>query len=415
MKTILHSDVNNFFASVECATREDLKDKPVAVTGNPEKRNGIILAKNEIAKKFGVKTGEAIWEAKLKCQDLVCLPPHYDVYEKISKKLHEIYLDYTDFVEPLGLDECWLDVTNSLTYLKKSGKEIADEIRERVKEEFQITVSVGVSFSKIFAKLGSDMKKPDATTVIPYEKFKEMTYKLPLNTIVGIGGKLERRFQNMNILTIGDFSNLDEDIVKSIMGKTGVELRLKLRGELVENVANYFALTPPKSIGNGTTTIMDIEKRNDVCKVIAFLCEKIAMRMAKGGYEGKTISVTVKTKELKKFRHAKTFSPMKSYEKIYENAMQLLDSYWNYDKKIRALRVRVSNLSSTEKQHQLSMFDDDKIKLTESVEEIKNRYGKNKIFIASDTSSFINPFSFCFHSCNLLLGRTVCNRPKPRC
>ena len=390
MKIILHSDVNNFFASVECATREDLKDKPVAVTGNPEKRNGIILAKNEIAKKFGVKTGEAIWEAKLKCQDLVCLPPHYDVYEKISKKLHEIYLDYTDFVEPLGLDECWLDVTNSLTYLKKSGKEIADEIRERVKEEFQITVSVGVSFSKIFAKLGSDMKKPDATTVIPYEKFKEMTYKLPLNTIVGIGGKLERRFQNMNILTIGDFSNLDEDIVKSIMGKTGVELRLKLRGELVENVANYFALTPPKSIGNGTTTIMDIEKRNDVCKVIAFLCEKIAMRMAKGGYEGKTISVTVKTKELKKFRHAKTFSPMKSYEKIYENAMQLLDSYWNYDKKIRALRVRVSNLSSTEKQHQLSMFDDEKIKLTESVEEIKNRYGKNKIFIASDTSSFIN-------------------------
>lgn len=390
MKTILHSDVNNFFASVECATRPELKDKPVAVTGNPEKRNGIILAKNEIAKKFGVKTGEAIWEAKLKCQDLVCLPPHYDVYEKISKKLHEIYLDYTDFVEPLGLDECWLDVTNSLTYLKKSGKEIADEIRERVKEEFQITVSVGVSFSKIFAKLGSDMKKPDATTVIPYEKFKEMTYKLPLNTIVGIGGKLERRFQNMNILTIGDFSNLDEDIVKSIMGKTGVELRLKLRGELVENVANYFALAPPKSIGNGTTTIIDIEKRNDVCKVIAFLCEKIAMRMAKGGYEGKTISVTVKTKELKKFRHAKTFSPMKSYEKIYENAMQLLDSYWNYDKKIRALRVRVSNLSSTERQHQLSMFDDDKIKLTESVEEIKNRYGKNKIFIASDTSSFIN-------------------------
>lgn len=390
MKTILHSDVNNFFASVECATREDLKDKPVAVTGNPEKRNGIILAKNEIAKKFGVKTGEAIWEAKLKCQDLVCLSPHYDVYEKISKKLHEIYLDYTDFVEPLGLDECWLDVTNSLSYLKKSGKQIADEIRERVKEEFHITVSVGVSFSKIFAKLGSDMKKPDATTMIPYEKFKEMTYNLPLNTIVGIGGKLEKRFQNMNILTIGDFANLDEDIVKSIMGKTGVELRLKLRGELVEDVANYFALTPPKSIGNGTTTIIDIEKRNDVCKVIAFLCEKIAMRMAKGGYEGKTISVTVKTKELKKFRHAKTFSPMKSYEKIYENAMQLLDSYWNYDKKIRALRVRVSNLSSTEKQHQLSMFDDEKIKLTESVEEIKNRYGKNKIFIASDTSSFIN-------------------------
>ena len=390
MKVILHSDVNNFFASVECVTRPVLKDKPVAVTGNPEKRNGVILAKNDVAKKFGVKTGEVIWEAKQKCPDLVCLAPHYNLYEKISKDLHDLYLDYTDFVEPLGLDECWLDVTNSLKYLKMTGKEIADEIRERVKREFGLTVSVGVSFSKIFAKLGSDMKKPDATTVILKDNFKETTYSLPLNSIVGIGGKLTKRFDNMNILTIGDFVGLDKSIVKSIMGKTGLELQAKLKGELVEPVACYYNLAPPKSIGNGTTTLHDIQKRADVEKVVALLSEKIAMRMTRGKFEARTIAVTIKTNEFEKFRHAKTISPIKSYEKILESAMELLDSFWNYDKKIRAIRVRVSMLNKVEEYRQLSMFDDEKIKLTECVEEIKAKYGEDKIFIASTKNDFLD-------------------------
>lgn len=390
MKVILHSDVNNFFASVECLAHPELKSKPVAVTGNPEKRNGVILAKNDVAKKFGVKTGEVIWEAKQKCPDLICLAPHYNLYEKISKELHDLYLDYTDFVEPLGLDECFLDVTNSLKYLKMTGKEIADEIRRRVKDEFDITVSVGVSFSKIFAKLGSDMKKPDATTVIPKENFKEMTYPLPLNSIIGIGGKLWKRFENMNILTIGDFVNLDKDIIKSIMGKTGLELQAKLSGELVEPVASYYNLAPPKSIGNGTTTLRDIITRDEVKKTVALLCEKIAMRMTRGKFEARTIAVTIKTSEFEKFRHAKTISPIKSFEKILENAMLLIDSFWHYDKKIRALRVRVSSLNRVEEFRQLSMFDDEKIKLTECVEEIKAKYGDDKIFIASTKNDFLD-------------------------
>ena len=389
-RKILHSDVNNFFASVECVTRPELKGKPVAVTGNPEKRNGIILAKNEIAKSQGVKTGEAIWQAKQKCPDLVCLSPHYDLYDKISKQLHELYLDYTDLVEPLGLDECWLDVTNSLNYLNKSGKEIADEIRERVKENFGFTVSVGVSFSKIFAKLGSDMKKPDATTCIPFETFKEQTYSLPLNSIVGIGGKLEKKFDNMNIHTIGDFVMLDTSIIKSIFGKTGVELQERLSGKRIDEVACYYNLTPPKSIGNGTTTIIDIQKRSDIIKVVGFLCEKISARMVKGSFEGKTITVTIKTNDFKKYRHSKTLSPMQSYEKIFENAVTLLDSFWDYDQKVRAIRVRISNLEKVDLARQLSMFDDNKIKLAESIDYIQAKYGKNKIFIASDGFSFIN-------------------------
>ena len=173
-RTILHSDVNNFFASVECKDKPQLKNQPVAVTGNPEKRTGIILAKNDVAKSFGIKTGQTIFEAQKLCPNLVCLPPHYNLYEQISKQLHQIYLQYTNLVEPMGLDECWLDVTDSLKILNKTGEQIAYEIKEKIKNQFGITVSVGVSFSKIYAKLGSDLKKPDAVTVITKSNFKKI-------------------------------------------------------------------------------------------------------------------------------------------------------------------------------------------------------------------------------------------------
>ncbi len=389
-RTILHSDVNNFFASVECVTKPELRRKPVAVTGNPEKRTGIILAKNDVAKSFGVKTGEAIWQAQQKCPNLVTLPPHYDVYEKISRELHKIYLSYTDLVEPLGLDECWLDVTPSLSYLNKGGKEIADEIRARVKKTFGFTVSVGVSFSKIFAKLGSDMKKPDATTVISRENFKEKTYHLPLNSIIGIGGRLTKKFEKMNVLTIGDFVGLKEDFLQKIMGKTGVELRAKLSGQLVEPVACYFNLAPPKSIGNGTTTILDIQSREDINKVVSYLSEKISTRMANGNFQGCCISVTLKTADFERFHHSRTIFPIRSSEEIEEQAMSLIDSFWKYDRKVRAVRVRMSTLQKLDKIEQLSFFSKESESLVKSVKEIKTKYGDDKIFIASDTASFIN-------------------------
>lgn len=389
-RTILHVDANNFFASVECIGKDEWKKLPVAVTGNPNKRNGIILAKNEVAKKLGIKTGEAIWQAKQKAPNLITLPPHYDKYEKISKRLHEIYLDYTDLVEPLGLDECFMDVTESLNYLLKDGKEIADEIRQRVKEEISITVSAGVSFSKIYAKLGSDLKKPDATTIISRDNFKEIAFPLPLNSIIGIGSRLENKFTKMNVLTIGDFVKLDDDILKIIIGKNGIELKNKLLGVLVEPVANYFHLAPPKSIGNGTTTIIDIQKRNEVKKVVAYLCEKVSIRLKNGNYQAKNIAVTIKTAEFEKFRHSKKIEPVQSFQKVFESAMELIDSFWQYDKKIRAIRVRVYSLSKIDEYMQLSLFQDDKVKILESVEYINKKYGKNKIHIASDGFSFIN-------------------------
>ncbi|MEG1608250.1 MAG: DNA polymerase IV, partial [Clostridia bacterium] len=196
MKTILHCDANNFYASVECKLDPTLQGKPVAVSGNLEKRHGIILAKNELAKKFGIKTGEVIWQAKQKCPDLVLVAPQHEVYAQFSKQLFELYSTYTDRVEPFGIDECWLDVTNSLK-LFGSGQKIADELRQKVKEQLGITISVGVSFNKIFAKLGSDLKKPDATTVIMPDNFKEKVWCLPVGDLLMIGRKTCKKLNDI--------------------------------------------------------------------------------------------------------------------------------------------------------------------------------------------------------------------------
>ena len=391
---ILHSDVNNFFASVECAAKPELKDKPVAVAGNPQKRTGIILAKNEVAKKFGIKTGQTIFEAKALCPELICLEPHYHTYEKISSNLHKIYLEYTDQVEPLGLDECWLDVTSSSKVLGKTGEEIAYEIKERIKKEFGITVSVGVSFSKIFAKLGSDLKKPDAITILSRENFKEKTYHLPLNSIVGIGRRLEKKFTNMNVLTIGDYVSLDDDYLKKITNITGVELKHALLGEFDHKINSYYDVEQVKSIGNGTTTIKDITSRNDIQKVVYFLSEKVCQRMINRSLIAKTISVSVKTNELKTFGKSKTIYPTNSSQIFAKECMILLDSFWHYDIPIRAVRVNGSNLESTHEFKQLSLFNDKKESLSKSIAYLTKKYGESAIYVASETPDFINKHTF---------------------
>lgn len=386
-RVILHADVNNFFASVECSQKPELKDKPVAVTGNPKKRTGIILAKNEIAKKYGIKTGQVIGEAQAQCPDLICLPPHYDLYEEISQSLHNIYLDYTNFVEPLGLDECWLDVTNSLNYLQKTGKEIADELRERVKKELNLTISVGVSFSKIFAKLGSDMRKPDFTTEIPFEKFKEMTYSLPLNSIVGIGRRLERRFSAIGVKTIGDFVEVEDGYLKNHMGITGTNLKADLLGEREVAVLDYYKLPPPKSIGNGTTTTSDICSPKDVEKVIFFLSQKISSRMIRHQVKGETISITIKDNNLKTVHKSQKIKPTNEVKTIANEAMKICNVIFNFSKPVRAVRIKMSSLSNANIQ-QLSMFDTPKGNFAQVQDLINKKYGK--IVLASNMSKFIN-------------------------
>ncbi len=387
-RVILHADVNNFFASCECATKPELKEKPVAVTGNPKKRTGIILAKNEIAKKYGVKTGQVIGEALALCPNLVCLAPHYDLYENISYELHQIYLEYTNFVEPLGLDECWLDVTDSLKYLNKTGLQIADELRERIKTKFYFSISVGVSFSKIFAKLGSDLRKPDYTTVISRENFQEITYPLPLNSIVGIGRRLEKKFNSIDVKTIGDFVKLEDDFLQDLMGINGLRLKQDLLGERKTEVLDYYKLPPPKSIGNGTTTTSDIISREDITKVVYFLAQKISKRMIRHKVKAEGISVTIKNKDLKTFHSSCKMRATQDVKQIAENALKLIEKIWKYNYPIRAIRVKCFNLSSSQI-IQLSLFDSPKNDYSIIVDEINKKYGK--IGLASDLASFINP------------------------
>ncbi len=386
-RVILHSDVNNFFASVECASKNELKNKPVAVTGNPEKRTGIILAKNEIAKSYGVKTGQVIGEAKAICPELVCLPPHYDLYEEISSKLHELYLNYTNFVEPLGLDECWLDVTDSLKVLKKNGKQIADEIREKVKKEFGLTVSVGVSFSKIFAKLGSDLRKPDFTTEISKKDFKNQTYNLPLNSIIGIGRRLGKKFSSISIDTIGDFVNLSDEYLRHVMGINGINLKRSLLGENIDNVADYYTLPPPKSIGNGTTTTQDIIYKKDVKKVINFLAEKVSARLIKHNVHANTLSLTIKTSNLKRVHKSTKISPTNSVKDLAKKAIKITDSIWNYDYPVRAIRLRASTLTNANF-YQMNMFDKKQKDFSFVSNMINEKYGK--IELASNMTNYIN-------------------------
>ena len=386
-RVILHADVNNFFASCECASKPELKEKPVAVTGNPKKRTGIILAKNEIAKKFGIKTGQTIGQAMALCPNLIYLSPHYDLYENISYDLHQIYLEYTNFVQPLGLDECWLDVTDSLKYLKKTGIQIADELREKIKSKFNITISVGVSFSKIFAKLASDMRKPDYTTVISRENFKKITYSLPLNSIIGIGNRLEKKFNSIDVQTIGDFVKLDDKFLQDLMGINGLRLKQDLLGIRKDDVLDYYKLPPPKSIGNGTTTITDIINREDITKVVYFLAQKISTRMIGHKVKAEGISVTIKNKDLKTYHASCKINATQDIKQIAENALKLIEKIWKYNYPIRAIRVKCFNLSPSQI-IQLSLFDSPKNDYSSAVDEINKKYGK--IILASDFATFIN-------------------------
>jgi len=255
-RVILHSDLNNFYASVECLYNPDLRDKPVAVGGDVEARHGIILAKNYHAKKYGILTGEAIWQAQQKCRDLVVVPPNFKRYMRFSQMARDIYADYTDQCESFGLDECWLDVTGSYR-LFGDGKAIADKIRERIKFEMGITASVGVSFNKIFAKLGSDIKKPDATTIISKDNFKDVVWKLPVNELLYVGRATHKKLNRYGIKTIGDLANTELKYLEYWLGKWGCMLWTFANGYDTSPVSNIGAKSLIKSVGNSTTTPRD--------------------------------------------------------------------------------------------------------------------------------------------------------------
>jgi DNA polymerase-4 len=382
-RVILHSDLNNFFASVESLSHPELIGKPVAVAGDVEARHGIILAKNEIAKSMGVRTGEPLWEARRKCRDIVFLPPHYELYEKYSRLARRIYLDYTDMVEPFGMDECWLDVTGSLA-LFGDGETIADLIRERIKRELGLTVSVGVSFNKVFAKLGSDMRKPDATTVISQEDFKKTVWELPASDLLFVGRKTYSKLTRLGMRTIGDVARMDPTVLKGLLGENGVTLHCYANGRDTSPVAVYGDVPPQKSIGNSTTAPRDLVREEDIDIVLYRLCENVSARMRSEGAVCCTVQLYVRYKDLASLERQLALDyPNRTALSLYESARCLMKKHGLLRAPIRSLGVRACQLIR-DGDEQLSFMPEicriQKAELVENtVDGLRERYGKGAI------------------------------------
>jgi len=385
-RTILHVDMNNFFASVELLFHPELKDKPVAVAGDKEQRHGIILAKNEIAKKYGVATASPIWQAQRLCPDLILLPPHQDLYRLYSKRAHQIYESYTDQIEPFGIDEAWLDVSGSLRIFGK-GVNIADEIRMRFKNELQLTASVGISWNKAFAKLGSDLKKPDAVTEISRSNFKSKVWPLPLNTLLYAGKHTQQIFQKYGIKTIGELAELDKNTAERIAGKHGETLWRYANGLDLSPVAFMGEKKEVKSIGNSTTTPNDIPTNEDVRKVFLTLSESVSRRARAEHVKGNTVVISVResSKNLKTYeKQCKLPHPTNLTLEIADTAQKLFESSYHWKVPIRSLGIRITDLSNDDSPEQLDLIIDEthrrKIeKLEHTVDSLQGKFGKNAI------------------------------------
>lgn len=380
-RTILHSDCNSFYASVECLHRPEIRDKPVAVGGDVEQRHGIILAKNELAKKYNIKTGEALWQARQKCPNLVIVPPCFESYKRFSRLCHKIYLDYSDQVEPFGLDECWVEVTAK----DVNGAQLAQEIRQRIKSELGITVSIGVSYNKIFAKLGSDYKKPDAVTEIRRDNYKQIAWPLPVGDLLYVGRATQRKLESYCKHTIGDLANTPEKALKSWFGKWGSVLYTFANGFDSTPVARYEDHDDVKSIGNSTTTPRDLLNNEDVKIILYVLADSVARRLREHGYKGRTISISVRDNQLMSFVRQSTLSQYTNITaEIAEAGMKLFVQHYHWQQPIRSLGISISDLVSDVTPLQMDLFGGGqeqlrKEQLDTTLDGLKRRFGTNAV------------------------------------
>ncbi len=382
-RVILHCDMNNFYASVECMLNPELKNKPVAVCGSVEERHGIVLAKNYGAKAFGVSTGEAIWQAKQKCRDLVIVEPHYEQYMKFSKLAREIYGRYTDLIEPYGMDECWLDVSGS--GCKGTGFEIADEIRRTIKFELGLTISAGVSFNKIFAKLGSDMKKPDAITCIEADSFQNQIWHLPASDLLGVGRATEKVLSGYGIHTIGELAETSDEFLKYHLGKNGLAIKKYANGLDDSPVTSADYVFPVKSIGHGITTIQDLENNAEVWCVMLELVQEIGRKLRTHRKRAGGIAISIRNNELYvKEWQCQIPIPTQSSSYLAKAAFALFAKQYRWEYPIRSITVRAINLVEEDCPIQYDLFTDVKSierqeRLDAAIEQIRQRFGKDAI------------------------------------
>ena len=383
-RQILHSDLDNFYASVECLENPELVGKPVAVCGAPEARCGIVLAKNQQAKEFGVKTGETIWQAKKKCPHLVTVLPRHRLYGEYSERVFEIYRRFTDQVEPFGVDEAWMDVTGS-GRLFGDGEKIAHEIRAVLKKEIGLTASVGVSFNKTCAKLASDLKKPNAVCVIPRERYEEVVWPLPVGSLLFVGRKTRVALARYGLYTVGDLARADLGFLRAVFGKFGERLYEYANGSEEEPVRKWDAREQVKSIGNSVTLPHDVTEETDVYRVLYWLCDYVTARMRRVGLCGKTVSVWVRNADFYSYERQCTLGEFTAVaEPVMEAVMGLYRGSHTSGQKIRSLGVRVTNLRHVEISEQMSFFAEEQKKqryrdLADCTDNINRRFGSDTI------------------------------------
>lgn len=378
-RTILHVDCDAFYASVECLYHPELCGKPMAVVGDPELRHGIVLAKSYEAKRFGVQTGDPIWLARQKCSDIELVPAHFDRYMHHSRLTKEIFAHYSDRCESFGLDESWIDLTGC-TRLFGDGAKVAQEIRSRVKNELGITASVGVSFNKVFAKLGSDMQKPDGQTVIPYNSFRKTVWPLPVKDLLYVGRATTRKLASYGITTIGALAKTQVDFLERRFGKVGKMLWLFANGLDMSPVSNIGAKSMIKSVGNSTTTPHDLETETDVKITLYALCESVAARLREHSFRCNTVAISIRDNTLISYeRQMKLEHPSCVMQEIFDAAFTLYKRHHANQPPVRSLGVRATDLVLNE-DLQLSLYPDvakaqSKELLEDAIDRIRKKHG----------------------------------------
>ena len=387
-RVILHCDLNSFFASVELLSHPELKELPVAVCGDPASRKGIILAKNEAAKGYGVRTAETIWQARQKCPDLVLLPPHHDRYREYSHLINTIYGQYTDLVEPFGIDESWLDITGSMHLFGGDPRAIADGIRERIRRELGLTLSVGVSFNKVFAKLGSDYKKPDATTVIPPEGWQSIVWPLPLGAMLFAGPAAQRILGQYGIRTIGQLAAADNALLENLLGKLGRQLWSCANGLEDSPVRPQHLQEPVKSVGNSSTFPENLTSREQIRLGAALLCDSVATRLRQQGLYCRAVQVGLRDPAFHNVSRQKHL-PHSTHlmRELLDTAMELIDQIWRAPSPVRLISITALDLTDRwETYEQEDLFSPSapiqerrQEKLEQVMDNIRRRYGTRAI------------------------------------
>jgi DNA polymerase-4 len=380
--------MNCFYASVEMMLNPSLRGKAVAVCGSTEDRHGIVLAKSEKAKRAGVTTGMVNWEAKQRCPGLICVPPQYDQYLKYSKLARAIYCRYTDLVEPYGMDECWLDVTGSQV-IAGNGMEIAESIRKTVREELGLTVSIGVSFNKIFAKLGSDMKKPDAITEIATDQFEDMVWPLPASDLLYVGPRTTEKLAHYGIRTIGDIAKTDPTFLQRHLGVRGLDIWRYAAGLDESRVMHRDFVSPVKSIGHGITCTADLNTTEEVWKVMLELSQDVGHRLRVHELDATGVQISVRTNELwGKQYQTRLDHPTRSPSEIATQARSLFEKEYRWSTPVRAVCVRAIDLIPHGQPCQLNLFVDQQRldrqeRIDTAVESIRRRFGKRAVYSAA--------------------------------